>query len=188
MTKASPSRAWYAVAGMVTALGLAAAMAVLVTGVRSWNDALPDLGRPFGDGDTVPVKLRAGEMVILYVSPESAPASFMCGGKVAGSPIRTTEAKTFTFFRGFETWGARYELVADETGTAQLTCTAPAGLGAEKLAVGEVPDNGRLLRIMGRTFALTAGATVFSIAAGSVIVLVVWRRRRASARPAPAPA
>jgi hypothetical protein len=181
MTKASPSRGWYAVAGVVTALGIAVAMAVLVTGMRSWNDALPDLGRPFGDGDTVAVKLRAGETVILYVSPESAPASFICSGTVADSPIRTAEAKTFTFFRGFETWGARYELVADATGTAQLRCTAPTGLGAEKLAVGEVPDNGRLLRIMGKTFAITAGVTVLSIVAGCLIVLFIWKRRRTAA-------
>lgn len=178
MTKAFPSRAWYAVAGVVTALGIAVAMAALVTGVRSWNDGLPDLGRSFHEGDTVPVRLRAGEAVVLYVSPESAPASFICGGTVDGSPIRVTEAKTFTFFRGLETWGARYELVADQTGTAQLRCTAPAGLGADRLAIGEMPDNGRLLRIMVRTFAITAGATVLGITAGGLIVLVVWKRRR----------
>lgn len=183
MTKASPSRSWYAMAGVVTVLGLAAAVAVLVTGMRSWYDALPDLGQTFRDGETVPVELRAGEKVILYVSPESAPASFICSGKVADSPISTTEAKTFTFFRGFETWAARYELVADATGTAQLRCTAPTGLGAKMLAVGEVPDNGRLLRIMGTTFAVTAGATVLSIVAGGLTVLFVWRRRRASRTP-----
>jgi hypothetical protein len=179
MAKPPPGRGWYAVAGTVTALGLAVAAIVLVTGVRSWLDGFPDLGERFRGGDTVRVDVRAGETVVLYVSPDTAPAEYLCEGEVAGSPVRVTDSPTFTFFSGLETWAARYELVADQTGTGQLTCVAPVGRGAEMLAVGERPDNGRLLRILGTTIAVAGGAAVLSLAVGGGMVLGVWRRRRA---------
>jgi hypothetical protein len=180
MAKPPPGRGWYAVAGTVTVLGLAVAAIVLVTGVRSWLDGFPDLGERFRNGDTVSIDVRAGETVVLYVSPESAPAQFLCEGEVAGSPVHVTDAPTFTFFNGLdETWAARYELVADQTGTGRLTCVAPVGRGAAMLALGEKPDNGRLLRILGTTIAIAGGIALLSVAAGGGMVLGVWRRRRA---------
>jgi len=179
MAKPPPGRGWYAVAGTVTACGLIIAMIVLVIGFRSWLDGFPDLGQRFRGGDTVRVDVRAGETVVLYVSPDSAPAEYLCEGEVAGSPIRVTDSPTFTFFSGLETWAARYELVADQTGTGQLTCVAQVGRGAEMLAVGEKPDNGRLLRIIGTTIAAGGGIAVLSLAIGGGTALAVWRRRRA---------
>jgi hypothetical protein len=184
MAKPPPGRGWYAVAGTVTALGLVVAVIVLLVGFRSWLDGLPKLGEPFRGGETVRVDVRAGETVVLYASPDTAPARYLCEGEVAGSPIRVTESRTFTFFRGLETWAARYELVADKTGTGQLTCVASAGGGAEKLAVGEKPDNGRLLRILGTTIAIAAGIALLALGVGGGIVLAVWRRRRAHRAPA----
>lgn len=178
MAKPPPGRGWYAVAGTVTALGLIAATVVLVIGVRSWLDGFPDLGERFRGGETVRIDVRAGETVMLYASPDSAPAEYVCEGEVAGSPIQVTESRTFTFFSGLQTWAARYELVADQTGTGQLTCVAPAGRGAELLAVGEMPDNGRLLRILGTTIAIAGGVALISVAVGGGMVLGVWRRRR----------
>jgi len=183
MAKPPPGRGWYAVAGTVTALGLAVAMVVVVIGVRSWLDGFPDLGERFRGGDTVRVDMRVGETVVLYVSPEAAPAEFRCEGEVGGSPIRVTEARTFTFFSGLETWAARFELVADQTGTGQLTCVASPGRGAETLAVGEMPDNGRLLRILGTTIVVAGLVAVLSLAAGGGMALGVWRRRRARRVP-----
>jgi hypothetical protein len=189
MTKPPPGRRWYAVAGTVTALGLIVASVVLVTGFRSLLGGFPDLGERFRGGDTVRIDMRAGETVVLYVNPDSAPAEYLCEGEVAGSPIRVTDAPTFTFFTGLETWAARYEMVADQTGTGQLTCVAPAGRGAAMLAVGQKPDNGRLLRILGTTIAVAAGGAVLSLAVGGGIVLAVWRRRRRYRVPAaPSPA
>ncbi|MGN9914236.1 hypothetical protein ACTMTJ_42580 [Phytohabitans sp. LJ34] len=181
MTKRVPGRRWYVVAGAVATVGVVVALVVLATGFRSWLDGFPDLGSRFRDGESVRVDLTAGQPMVLYVSPDSATTDYLCTGEVAGVPIVVTEVTyTFTFFvRGFETWAARYEVESARTGSGQLTCSPVRGRGAELLAIGEQPDNGRLLRIMATTFGLAGVAAVAGIGAGGVITLVTWRRRKA---------
>lgn len=188
MTKRAPGRRWYVVAGAVTTVGVVVALVVLSTGFRSWLDGFPDLGSRFRDGESTRVDLTAGQPMVLYVSPDSDITDYLCTGEVAGVPVVVTEVTyTFTFFdRRFGTWAARYEVESERTGSGQLTCVSVTGRGAEWLAIGEQPDNGRLLRIMATTFGLGGAAAVLGIAAGGVITLVTWRRRKAH-RTSPAP-
>jgi hypothetical protein len=185
MTKGAPGRWWYVVAGAVTVAGLVVAAVVLVTGIRSWLDGFPDLGGRFRDGEAVRVDLRAGQPVVLYVSPDTATTDYACTGEVAGAPVVVAEVSyTFTFpDRGFQTWAARYEMVSERTGSGQLTCTSATGRSADLLAVGDKPDNGRLLRIMATTVGLSGGAALVGLATGGVITLVAWRRRKAYRTP-----
>jgi hypothetical protein len=181
MTKRAPGRRWYVVAGAVTTVGVVVALVVLATGFRSWLDAFPNLDSRFRDGESVRVDLTAGQPVVLYVSPDSATTEYRCTGEISEVPVEVIEVSyTFTFFeRGFQTWAARYQVESERTGTGQLTCTSVTGRGAQLLAIGDEPDNGRLLRIMATTFALGGAAAVLGIAAGGLITLVTWRRRKA---------
>lgn len=169
-------------AGAVTTVGVVVALVVLATGFRSWLDGFPNLGSRFRDGESVRVDLTAGQPAVLYVSPDSATTDYVCTGEVSGVPVAVTEVSyTFTFFeRGFQTWAARYEVESERTGSGQLTCMSVTGRGAELLAIGEEPDNGRLLRIVATTFGLGGAAAVLGIVAGGVITLVTWRRRKAA--------
>ena len=45
--------------------------------------------------------------------------------------------------------------------------------------VGEKPDHGRLLRMLGTTIAIAGGLALVSLAAGGAMILGVWRRRKA---------
>lgn len=185
MTKQAPGRSWYVVAGAATTIGVVVALVVLATGFRSWLDGFPNLGSPFRDGESVRVSLTAGQPVVLYVSPDSATTNYVCTGQVAAAPIVVTEVSyTFTFFtRGFQTWAARYEVESERTGSGQLTCMSATGRATELLAIGDQPDNGRLLRIMATTFGLGGAAAVLGITAGAVITLLTWRRRKAHRTP-----
>jgi hypothetical protein len=181
MTKRAPGRRWYVAAGAVAAVGVAVAVVVLVTGIRSWLDGFPDLGSRFRDGESVRVDLTAGQPVVLYVSPDTTTTDYLCTGKVSGVPVAVTEVSyTFTFpDRSFQTWVARYEVVSERGGSGQLTCSSVTGRSPEALAVGDKPDNRRLLRIMATTIGLSAAAAILGLAAGGVISLVTWRRRKA---------
>ncbi|GAA4735312.1 hypothetical protein [Phytohabitans rumicis] len=175
-----PGRRWYAVAGGAALLGVAASGALLVTGILSWIEDFPALGDRFRGGESVRVDLRAGQPAVLYVSPDTASYDWRCTGTMAGAPVAVTEAPyTFTFFSGGRTWAARYELRADRDGSVDLTCAPAAQTRSALLAVGEEPDNGRLLRKLATTVAASGAAAVLGLAVGGVLTVVVWRRRRA---------
>jgi hypothetical protein len=70
-------------------------------------------------------------------------------------------------------------VVSERGGSGQLTCASVTGRSPEALAVGDKPDNRRLLRIMATTIGLSAAAAILGLAAGGVISLVTWRRRKA---------
>ena len=175
-----PSRRWYAVAVVVAVLGLLASAAVLATGIRSWIGDFPALGGHFRSDESVHVDLRAGQPVVLYVSPDTAPLDWQCTAELAGSQVAITETPyTFTFFSGGRSWAARYEVQAERDGRAQLTCVATAGTDASLLAVGDKPDNSHLLRKLAGTIAAGMCTALLGLALGGTLALVVRKRRKA---------
>jgi hypothetical protein len=174
-----PRRRWYAVAAAIAVAGVLVGVLVLVARVRVWIDEFPDLGEHHRSGQPIPVELRAGEPVVLYTSPTD-PVVLSCTGEVGGAGVTVTEVSyTFTFFSGQRSWAAHSEITSDRAGTGSVTCT---GSAAVTLAVGEVPDNGRLLRILGGGIALGAVPAVLGVAGGAVLAVRVARRRRAHRR------
>jgi hypothetical protein len=179
-----PGRGWFAVAGAVALLGLVAAAVVLIVGIRSWTDEFPTLGAPVRSGEAVQAELRANQPAVLYVSPDTSTSEWRCTGDVAGSPVAVSEAPyTFTFFSGGRTWAARYEIRADRAGVARLTCSAVPGSGS-LLAVGEQPDNARLVRKLVTTIVAGACVGLFGLGLGGTIAVLVRKRRKKSV-PAP---
>ncbi len=176
-----PRGRWYAVAAAVAVVGVAVGVVVFLTQLRSWTEQFPELGQHFRAGETVPVDLRVDETVVLYVSP-SDPAVVSCAGDVAGVRFEVTEPSyTFTFFSGGRSWAATLEITSDVTGTGGLRCT---GSGAVVLAVGEKPDNGRLLRNLALRIAISAVPVVIGLGAAAALFIGVARRRRAHRREA----
>jgi hypothetical protein len=172
-----PRRRWYALAAAVAVLGIAIGAALLVWRIQVWTDAFPDLGETFSPDQTVSVDLPADRTVVLYVSPTD-PVELSCTGEVAGTPVDfVPPSYTFTFFSGGQSWAATYEITADTAGPATLACT---GAPLAELAVGDKPDNGRLLGLMGKGIAISATPVVLGVVGGIVLAVGVARRRRAA--------
>jgi hypothetical protein len=174
-----PRRRWYAVAAVIAAVGVAVGVLVLLARVRAWTDEFPQLGAHQRPGQAIPVDLRAGGPVVLYVSPD-VDTSLRCSGEVAGTPVTVSEmSDTFTFFSGGRAWAAQLEIGSDVTGAGSVTCTGSPTL---TLAIGEPPDNGRLLRILGVGIGLSAVPAVLGLGGGTTLAVGVARRRRAHRR------
>jgi hypothetical protein len=87
----------------------------------------------------------------------------------------------FTFLSGGRTWAALFEVSSDRSGRAGLACE-PAGGGRPLLAVGDAPDQPRLLRALGGSVAAGAAVALPALLAGGVMAVVVARRRSAHRR------
>jgi hypothetical protein len=182
-TRPAPGRRWYAVAGAIAVGGLLVASAVLGIGIRSWLGDFPKLGEHFQVDETARVDLVAGQPSVLYTSPEAPAAALNCSAELAVASVAVTETPyTFTFFSGGRTWASRYELRATRDGRAFVTCTSPTG-AQPTLAVGDKPDNSRLLARLAGTIALGAIPALLGLALGGTLALVVARRRRAAQPP-----
>jgi hypothetical protein len=154
---------------------------VLIVGIRSWTDEFPTLGAPVRGGEAVRAELRANQPAVLYVSPDTSTSEWRCTGDVGGSPVAVSEAPyTFTFFSGGRTWAARYEIRADRDGVARLTCSAVSGSGGQLLAVGEQPDNARLVRKLVTTIVAGACVGLLGLGLGGTIAVLVRKRRKRS--------
>jgi hypothetical protein len=74
--------------------------------------------------------------------------------------------------------------VADRAGSGRLSCTVTGvGAGGVTLAVGEEPDNGRLLGGLATAIGVSAVPVVLGVVAGACLAIGVARRRR-RVRPA----
>lgn len=174
-----PRGRWYAVAALVAVLGVVVGLVVLFARLRAWTGEFPQLGAHHRAGQSIPLTLRAGEPVVLYVSPDAF-TSLRCEGEVAGSPVTVAEVRdTFTFFSGGQPWEAKLEIGSDVAGAGSLTCT---GSPTVTLAIGEKPDNGRLLRILAVGIGMSAVPAVLGLGGGTALAVGVARRRRAHRR------
>jgi hypothetical protein len=177
-TKPAPGRRWYVVAGAIAVGSLLIASAVLVIGIRSWLGDFPKLGEHFQVDETARVDLVAGQSSVLYTSPEAPGAALNCSAELALASVAVTETPyTFTFFSGGRSWAARYELRPTLDGRAFVTCTSPTG-AQPTLAVGDKPDNSRLLAKLAGTIALGGFTALLGLALGGTLAFYIRRRRK----------
>lgn len=198
-----PRRAWYAVAGVIAAVGVLAGVVLIVLAVKGFGSltgAFPEPTAEFEGSEPAPVQLTAAKQWALFVDapglPSGSPSvsdpptvSARCTGRALDGGTVDLTQPSYSYSSsasGGRTWYLLYEVHVSQDGRYEFTCTSDdPGTGSGRYAVGEAPDVGGFVANLLGGFVGTfggIGCPCTAILVATVIIVITSVRRNAYRR------
>jgi hypothetical protein len=171
--KPAPKRYWYAVAAVLTAVGLAVCGIGIGMVVNSIGEQ-PTSEHTFGAGESTTVHIDAGETKVVYVANATAVGGHRVHCDAAGGDSGSIEMKQYQGSLTLNQWDATFTVTPSQSGDYTIRCT---GAPSDTFGVGEDPGLGG---IFASVVAIIAGAFILILGLSALTVTAWLRRRRAA--------
>jgi hypothetical protein len=177
-----PRRYWFAVAGLIAAVGALAGVGLFALGVAG---AVDDFKRPdqrFRAGEPVTVPVVAATDKIIWID-DAGDGSTILGPACTVTPVDGGTARiesigmSLSYATEEAAWRGLYRLNAERDGQYQVTCEASGAAGAAQLAVGDPPRIKGFAGKLGGGLVALFGLPCLGLVVGGVLALVVALRR-----------
>lgn len=186
-TERRPRKLWYAIGGVLVALGVLGggigAATMLAGEVSDLTAGAPTADHTFGNKGTTTVRIDAGASKTIYVTQRTPRRNLTC-------TARGTEGQrkpTLTEYRSDVTvnqWRALFTLTVQDAGEYSISCSGPSDAS---YGVGEHVTGSQVAHSVVGVFVVGGIGAVFVIA-GLIVLAVTGIRRSRSARQPTIPA
>jgi hypothetical protein len=171
--KPAPKKYWYAVAAVLTVVGLIVCGVGTAMVVHSIGKQPPG-ERTFGARGSTTLHIDADETKVVYIANATAAGGHHVHCDTIGGDSGSVQMKQYQGRLTLNQWDATFTVTPSQSGDYTIRCT---GAASDTFGVGDDPGIGATL---GSVLAIIAG--VFFVIVGlSLLTVTAWLRRRRSA-------